>query len=305
MSIVVVGSSNTDMIVKMSRIPKPGETVIGGQFSTAAGGKGANQAVAAAKAGGKVSLIARVGDDMFGRKAIEGFKAAEINIENVFIDSTEASGIAFIIVDKDGENSIAVASGANSKLSPLDVMKAKDKLQSAEVLLMQLETPVETIREASKLTSDNALIILNPAPAQELDDELLSMIDILTPNETEAELLSGIPVTDIDSAREAGLKLLRKGVKTVIVTLGKQGALLVTQEDCELISGFAVEAVDTTAAGDTFNGALALALGEGMEMKEAIRFANAAAALSVTKLGAQPSAPSRAEIEEMLYLFKT
>jgi len=301
MSIVVVGSSNTDMIIKVPRIPKPGETILGGKFNTAAGGKGANQAVAAARAGGKVTFVTRIGDDMFGIQAKEGFEKDNINVDHVLTDTEEPSGIALIFVDDKGENSIAVASGANACLSIKDVDNARSAIISADVLLMQLETPIDTIRAAVKIAQESdANIILNPAPAQPLDDNLLSNIDILTPNETEAELLTGIKVTDMESARKAGKNLLEKGLDTVIITLGSQGALLVTANMTELISGFEVDAVDTTAAGDTFNGTFAVGLAEGKELEESIRFANAAAALSVTKLGAQSSVPIRNDIEKML-----
>ncbi len=302
LKIVVIGSANTDMIIKMERIPKPGETILGGKFHTAAGGKGANQAVAAARAGGNVTFVARVGDDMFGQQAIKGFKKDNINVENVLTDDSEPSGVALIFVDDNGENSIAVASGANAQLSVKDVENARNVILDADILLMQLETPLDTIRAAAKIAHENGCqIILNPAPAQILDDKLLSMLDILTPNETEAELLTGIKVTDIESAKNAGKALLDKGLKTVIITLGSQGALLVTANETELIEGFKVDAVDTTAAGDTFNGILAVGLAEKKNLKEAIRFANAAGALSVTKLGAQPSAPSHQEIELLLH----
>jgi ribokinase len=303
MSIVVIGSSNTDMIIKIPRIPKPGETILGGKFNTAAGGKGANQAMAAARAGGDVTFVARVGDDIFGQQAIKGFKKDYINVDHVLTDNHEPSGVALIFVDEKGENSIAVASGANAQLSVKDVENAQSAILSAGILLMQLETPIETIRKSASIAQNSgAKIILNPAPAQLLDNELLSMLDILTPNETEAELLSGIKVTDIESAKRAGKILLEKGLDKVIITLGNKGALLVTENETELISGFKVDAIDTTAAGDTFNGTLAVGLAEGKELKDAIKMANAAAALSVTKLGAQPSAPSRNDIEKMLTL---
>ena len=299
--IVVIGSSNTDMIIKMSRIPKPGETILGGKFNTAAGGKGANQAVAAARAGGEVTFVARVGNDMFGKQAINGFINDGINVKNVFTDEQQPSGVAMIFVDDNGENSIAVASGANANLSVEDVKNARDEILSAQVVLMQLETPIETIRSAAKIAKEKDIkVILNPAPAQKLDDELLSLIDVLTPNETEAELLTGVKVTDIESAKKAGLALLEKGLETVIITLGCQGALLVTKNEVELVNGFKVKAEDTTAAGDTFNGALAVGVAKGKGIKEAINFANAAGALSVTKLGAQPSAPAREEIDSFL-----
>jgi ribokinase len=298
--IVVVGSSNTDMILKLDRIPKPGETILGGEFVTAAGGKGANQAVAAALAGGAVTLIARVGQDMFGEQAIAGFVEAGINVGHVQRDKS-SSGVALIFVAKDGENSIGVGSGANAKLSPADVRKAKTAFAAATAVVMQLETPLATVQAAADLAhTKRALVILNPAPAQPLPDSLLKKISILTPNETEAELLTGIQVIDDASCSRAANVLLRKGVKTVIITLGSRGAFVATSASKQLVPGFKVKPVDTTAAGDTFNGALAVALAEDMPMIDAVRFANAAAAISVMRMGAQPSAPDRKEIEMLL-----
>jgi ribokinase len=300
-NIVVVGSSNTDMIIKVPRIPKPGETILGGTFSTAAGGKGANQAVAAARAGGNVSFVARVGDDMFGEEAIKGFQKDGLNIDHVILDKSAPSGVAEIFVAEDGENSIAVASGANLNLSPQDVKSAEKVISTADILVMQLESPLETVYVAAKLAHEKGVkVILNPAPAQPLKDEYFKYLSILTPNESETEILTGRTVNDRKSAEEAAQVLLKKGVETVVVTLGRNGALLVQPDHAEHIPGFEVNAVDATAAGDVFNGTLAVALAEKMSLKDAIRFANAAAALSVTKLGAQPSAPHRAEIEEML-----
>ncbi|MDZ7376465.1 MAG: ribokinase [candidate division KSB1 bacterium] len=301
MKIVVVGSSNTDMIVKVPRIPKPGETILGGKFSTAAGGKGANQAVATARAGGEVTFIARVGDDMFGQQALRGFEADGINTRFVKTDPVEPSGVALIFVDESGENSIAVASGANARLSPGDVEEAAEAIRSADILLMQLETPLETVRRAAEIARGAGVkVILNPAPAMPLDDGLLANLTIITPNESEAELLTGVPVTDTATAETAAKALLDRGVEVVIITLGSKGALLKTREQSKVIPGFKVKAVDDTAAGDVFNGALAVALAEGKSLEQAVRFANAAAALSVTKLGAQPSVPLRSEIESML-----
>ncbi len=299
--IVVVGSSNTDMIIQLEKIPVPGETVIGGVFSMAAGGKGANQAVAAARAGGDVTFVASVGKDTFGTQAVEGFKQAGIEVSHIKTINDVASGVAFIFVDKFGENSIAVASGANAYLSPQDIELLHDTISQTKLLLMQLETPLETVRKAARLAYEAGVkIILNPAPAQPLDDELLKMISILTPNETETELLTGITVKDETSALNAAKVLMRKGIEYVLITLGAQGVFVAYENDHKLIPGFKVEAVDTTAAGDVFNGALATALAEGKIMDEAIHFANAAAALSVTKLGAQPSAHSRQEIDAFL-----
>jgi ribokinase len=297
--IVVVGSSNTDMIIKLERIPKPGETCLGGEFMTAAGGKGANQAVAAARAGGAVTLVARVGQDMFGERAVAGLTQHGINVEHVQYDQAP-SGVALIFVGADGENSIGVGSGANAKLSPADVRKAKNAFDAADVVIMQLETPLETVQAAADLADANgALVILNPAPAQHLPDELLKKISILTPNETEAELLTGIAVSDEASCSLAADILLRKGVKTAIITLGSRGAFVASAGQKQLVPGFKVKQIDTTAAGDTFNGALAVALAEGQPMIDAVRFANAAGALSVTRMGAQPSAPQRSEIENL------
>jgi ribokinase len=299
--IVVVGSSNTDMIIKVPWIPKPGETILGGRFSTAPGGKGANQAVGAARAGGDVTFIARIGDDMFGQQAKAGFTKDKINVDYVLTDESEPSGVALICVDEDGENIIAVASGANSNLSPSDVQKYSDVISSADILVMQLETPLVTIHQAAKIASDNGVkVILNPAPAQELSDDLLRHISILTPNESEAELLTGIKVDSEEDASKAADVLMTRGVETVLLTMGPRGAYIATAEFKELISGFKVKAVDSTAAGDVFNGALAVAIAEKKPIKQAISFANAAAALSVTKLGAQPSAPTKEEIETFL-----
>ena len=226
--IVVVGSSNTDMILKLDRIPRPGETLLGGEFVTAAGGKGANQAVAAAKAGGAVTLVARVGKDMFGEQAVAGFVESGINVDYMQYDKC-ASGVALIFVAKDGENSIGVGGGANAKLSPADVRRAKPAFANADVVIMQLETPLETVQAAADLAAaSGARVILNPAPAQALPDKLLKKISILTPNETEAELLTGVKVTDEVSCSRAADILLGKGIRTVIITLGARGSFMAT-----------------------------------------------------------------------------
>jgi ribokinase len=299
-SIVVVGSSNTDMIIKLDRIPKPGETILGGEFVTAAGGKGANQAVAAARAGGHVTFIARVGRDIFGDQAVAGFVKDRIDVEHIVRDKVTPSGVALIFVAKDGENSIAVASGANGRLSPADVKKARKTIASAAVVVMQLETPLGTVRAAAEIAAKAGVsVILNPAPAQRLPDELLRLVSILTPNETEAELLTGIKVDDETSAGQAADRLLARGVPTVIITLGPRGAFVASEGLRKLIRGFPMRAVDTTAAGDVFNGALAVALAEGQTLEQAVRFANAAAAISVTRMGAQPSAPKRKKIGKL------
>lgn len=300
-NLVVVGSSNTDLIVRVPRIPRPGETVLGGRFATAPGGKGANQAVAAARAGGRVTFIARVGCDAFGTQAVAGFRRDRIDVRHVRRDPDTPSGVALIFVAADGQNSIAVASGANANLSVADVRRAQAAFVKARVALFQLETPLATVTAGVELAARHGVrVILNPAPARELPDRLLRRVSVFTPNEIEAEALSGVKVHDPRSAEKAARRLLQRGVEAVIVTLGPRGALVCTAVGTELVRGFRVRAVDTTAAGDVFNGALAVALGEGRSLVEAVRFANAAAAISVTRPGAQPSAPTRAEIERFL-----
>jgi len=300
-NVVVVGSSNTDMIIKMTRIPKPGETVLGGKFFTAAGGKGANQAVAAARAGGNVTFIARLGDDSLGRQAVNGFIKDKINTDYILFDKTAPSGVALIFVAQDGENSIAVASGANANLSPSDILKAKTAIASADVLVMQLETPLETVKKAASIAAAKGVkVILNPAPGQTLDKNILQYISVLTPNESEAEILTGIRVANTENAVSAANTLMEKGVQTVIITMGPKGAFVASDSFTGLVEGFKVKAIDTTAAGDVFNGALSVALAEGRPLNDAVLFANAAAALSVTKLGAQPSAPARKDIDKFL-----
>ncbi|NLH16831.1 MAG: ribokinase [Phycisphaerae bacterium] len=299
--IVVIGSSNTDMIVQLDRIPAPGETVLGGRFSTAAGGKGANQAVAAARAGGQVVFVARVGSDSFGNQALAGFATDGIDTRFVFRDSSVASGIACIFVDRNGQNSIAVASGANMRLTPGDIAAAEDAIAQASVVLLQLEIPLETVVAAVDIASAHRVpVILNPAPAQSLPDGLLAKVSILTPNEIEAGMLTGISVTDEISAKAAAQILRSRGVAAVIITLGDRGSLLSGCDHAAMIPAFKVKPVDATAAGDVFNGALAVRLSEGHSIEDAVQFASAAAAISVTRLGAQPSAPRRKEIEEFL-----
>lgn len=300
-TVVVVGSSNTDTVVRVRRLPRAGETVIGEEFLTVAGGKGANQAIAAARAGAQVSLIARVGCDVLGDQAIATYVNDDIDVTHVTRDRYQPSGAALIFVARDGANCIAVASGANSTLSPLHVRKASSVIVAAKVLLLQLETPLETVEAAVHLAAEKRVrIILNPAPARPLSDLLLRQVSILTPNELEAELLTGIELNGISAAKRAARELLRRGVSAVILTLGAKGALIASEGGIELVPAFKVRAVDTTAAGDIFNGALAVALAEGKALSESVRIANAAAALSVMRLGAQPSAPTRRAIKAFL-----
>jgi len=299
--IVIVGSSNTDMIIQLKEIPKPGETVIGGKFSIAAGGKGANQAIAAVRAGGDVTFISRIGKDMFGDSSLKSFAEDGLNVEKIIRDPAEPSGVALIFVDAKGENTIAVASGANANLSSSDISNKHDVISGADILLMQLEIPIATIEAAAQIAVENDVkIILNPAPAQHLNENLLKKISIITPNETEAEMITGVPVKNGDDAERAAKILIDKGVGIVIITLGAKGAFVFSNTFKGIVSSYKVKAVDTTAAGDVFNGALAVALSENKNIKEAVRFANAAAALSVTKLGAQPSVPYKEEICNLL-----
>ena len=300
-NVLVVGSSNTDLIIQVPRIPRPGETVLGGTFSTAAGGKGANQAVAAARAGGRVTFVARIGDDLFGREALAGFGRDGIDARSVLTTPGAASGIALITVDERGENSISVASGANASLSVADIEAAGEAFASADVVLLQLESPLETVAAAVRKAGERGiLVILNPAPARPLDDALLAGVSVLTPNEHEAELLTGIAVRDDRSVREAARRLRARGPGAVVITLGERGVFASAEGFEAAVPAFEVRPVDTTGAGDVFNGALAVALAEKLAWPEALRFAQAAAAISVTRLGAQPSAPTRAEIEKII-----
>ena len=294
--IVVVGSSNTDLIIKVSEIPRPGETLLGGEFMTFPGGKGANQAVAAARAGGDIIFIASVGDDSYGEEAIKGYKLDNINTENIKICNGVPSGIALITISDSGENAITVASGANALLLPADLEEIEEPFHEADYMLIQLETPLETVQKAVQLCADlDTRVILNPAPAAELPDEILEKVSIITPNETEAERLTGITVKDVPTAAKAAESLHSRGIETVIITMGAMGAYLSDRAGGirKLVPGFSVQAVDTTAAGDVFNGQLAVSLAEGKQLERAIVIAHAAAALSVQKLGAQSSIPRR------------
>jgi ribokinase len=299
--IVVVGSSNTDMVVRLRRLPRPGETLLGGRFSMVAGGKGANQAVAASRAGGQVSFIARVGRDDFGDRALAGLLKEGIDVRAVVRDTAESSGVALILVSADGENSIAVSPGANGRLSTAQVLRSKKAFFGASVVLLQLETPLASVQTAARLARQaGARVILNPAPAKPLSSALLRNVSILTPNESEAESMTGIRVTTDASAARAARRLHEQGVETVVITLGARGAFISGDLLSERVAGFPVEAIDTTGAGDVFNGALAVALADGLALRHAVQFANAAAARSVTRRGAQASAPSRATILRVL-----
>jgi ribokinase len=300
--ILVIGSSNTDMVVKTTRIPAPGETVLGGHFFMNGGGKGANQAVASARLGGDVSFVCKTGNDIFGREAIASLEKDNIDTGFIFTDANEPSGIALITVDEHGENCIVVAPGANSSLRIGDMEQIEDLIVRAGIILLQLEIPLETVSHIAAVAAGRGIpVILNPAPAQQLPDELLRNVSIITPNENEAEKLTGIPVTDIRTAIEAAQSLFARGVETIIVTLGADGALLVNGNGAAHIPGYRVEAIDTTAAGDVFNGALVVGLSEKKSIEDSIAFACKAAAISVTRLGAQTSAPKRKEVNAFTF----
>ncbi len=298
--VLVVGSSNTDMVIKTQNFPAPGETILGGRFLMNAGGKGANQAVAAARLGGLVTFVGKIGDDIFGKQAVQQLEDEGINVDFVAVDPENPSGVALITVDRKGENSIVVAPGSNGTLSPEDFNKAMAVLSDSEFVLMQLEIPIPTVEYIANLAAQKQKkVILNPAPAAQLSDELLKNLYIITPNETEAELLTGIKVTNEQSALKAATFLHDKGIEIVIITMGSAGAFLLANGKPEIIPAPKVEAVDTTAAGDTFNGALVVALSEGKTIQESIAFANKAAAISVTRIGAQSSVPFRKEIPNL------
>lgn len=296
--ILVVGSSNTDMVIKTKHLPRPGETVLGGTFFMNPGGKGANQAVAVARLGGQVAFICKTGSDVFGHQSQMLFEEEGIDTSYVFSDSKNPSGVALIAVDEHAENCIVVASGANANLLPADIAKVEGAIEQADLILMQLEIPMQTVEFVSQIAARmNKRVILNPAPAHPLSAALLRNLYAITPNETEAEMITGVKITDETSAIEAARVLSGMGVLQVIITLGSKGALAYCNGEVVIVPAFKVEAVDTTAAGDVFNGALTVALSEGRTLPEAVRFACKASAISVTRVGAQSSAPYRNEVD--------
>ncbi|MFK0371209.1 ribokinase [Enterobacter sichuanensis] len=300
-NLVVLGSINADHILNLESFPTPGETVTGNQYQVAFGGKGANQAVAAGRSGANIAFIACTGDDDTGERVRKQLAGDNIDIAPVSVVAGESTGVALIFVNAEGENVIGIHAGANAALTTERVEAQRERVANAEALLMQLESPVESVLAAAKIAHENhTTVVLNPAPARVLSDELLALVDIITPNETEAEKLTGIRVENDDDAARAARALHDKGIGTVIITLGSRGVWASVNGEGRRVSGFKVKAIDTIAAGDTFNGALVTALLEGKNLDDAIRFAHAAAAIAVTRKGAQPSVPWRKEIDEFL-----
>ncbi len=299
--LVVLGSVNADHVLRVPHFPRPGETLTGHGYQVVPGGKGANQAVAAARLGAAVSFIARIGDDAIGHQMKAGFAQDGIDVSAVEQDERLPTGIAIIYVSDEGENSIGISAEANGALSPAMIKRHEALIANAHTLLLQLEVPLESVFEAARLArTQGTRVVLNPAPAQPLSADLLALVDLITPNQTEAELLTGVKVTDEASAAEAAARFHQMGIQEVMITLGSQGVYCSNGSRQMLAPGFKVEAVDTTAAGDTFNGALLAAELAGADFNAAVRFAHGAAALSVTRLGAQSSIPTKAEVDTFL-----
>jgi ribokinase len=301
MNIVVFGSINMDLVSRTPRLPVPGETLRGSDFFTAPGGKGANQAVACARLGASVAMIGRVGEDVFGAALRDGLRKFGVDVGSV-ISTPGPSGVAVIAVDERGENSIVIIPGANDQVGIDDLERLEAALHGADHLLLQLEIPLEAVTAATRLARTRKVhTIVDPAPASRLPEEFHTLIDVITPNETEAAALVGFTVNDPASAGQAARILLKRGVKQVVIKMGERGAYFHDGTAGEMIPGFHIEAVDTTAAGDAFNGALAVALGKGLGLPDAVRFANAAGALAATRLGAQACMPTAAEVEKFLH----
>ena len=297
--VMVVGSFNTDLSVRTPHMPVPGETILGGPFATGPGGKGANQAVAAARLEADVTMLVKLGKDLFGDQAAQNLEREGVRPDHILRAGDTHTGVAFIIVDNQGENMIVVAAGANDQLAPADVERARPAIQSADVLLVQLEVPIETVARAVEIAHEAGVkVVLNPAPGRTLAPELLARVDVLTPNESEAQIITGLPVRNIQEAEAAARNLIATGVGAAVITLGAKGALVVTPKQTEHVPGRPVQVVDSTGAGDAFSGALAVALGEGKDLVAAVDFANAAAAIQVTRPGTAPAMPYRREIRE-------
>lgn len=300
--IVVLGSLNMDLVIRSPRIPAPGETIIGDEFLTIPGGKGANQAVAAARLGAQVSMIGRLGKDAFAEQLLENLADSNVNADHILKDEESATGVALIVVDEAGENSIVVASGANMRLTADMVQEAGEAIASADVLVTQLEVPLPAVLRAAQIASQNGVrVVLNPAPARELPPELFDLVDVLVPNETEIAILSGRVAATLSELEQTAAELLSRGVGSVVITLGKRGALLASQDQkAEHFEAFPIDPVDTTAAGDAFVAGLAVHLATGHTMQEAIRWGNAAGALAAMRFGAQTSLPTQDEVARLI-----
>lgn len=300
--IAVIGSLNMDLVMRAPRIPKPGETILGADdLHMIPGGKGANQAYASAMLGAEVAMIGRVGGDTFGEQLITSLSKAGVNTQHIIHDSDASTGIALIVVEAGGQNSIVVSSGANGRVTPSDISQTEDVIRSADLTLLKLEIPLSAVIKAAQCAQNHGVkVILNPAPAQQLPAELLSLTDILIPNETEAAMLSGCDVDTDDGIRQAASGLRQSGVKTIIMTRGSRGASLITEDEIVHFPALPIDPVDTTAAGDAFVGSFAVAFAEGKSLAEAVRCGNAAGALASTKPGAQPSMPGRDDLNKLL-----
>ena len=302
--VTVVGSFMYDFVATASRRPKTGETLIGDSFGMFLGGKGANQAIAASRAGASVTMVGRLGNDLFGNQFLEKFSEEGIKTDFVIQDTENGTGVGMPLIDASGDNSIVIIPQANMALTVENIDKAESVIADSDVLILQCEVPMEANKRAAEIANKNdTLVILNPAPARKIPDTLLSLVDIITPNESEAEILTDMPTETNSQAMEAAHHLLSKGVETVILTLGSRGSLLLTEKMEKRIPAYLVDVIDTTAAGDAFCGALAAILSNGSIIEEAIKIANAAGALAVTKLGAEPSLPTKKDIDQLINRF--
>ncbi len=302
--VTVVGSFMYDLVATASRRPKTGETLIGDSFGMFLGGKGANQAIAASRAGASVTMVGRLGNDLFGDQFLGKFSEEGIKTDFVIQDTENGTGVGMPLIDASGDNSIVIIPQANMALTVENIDKAESVIADSDVLVLQCEVPMEANKRAAEIANKNdTLVILNPAPARKIPDTLLSLVDIITPNESEAEILTDMPTETNSQAMEAAHHLLSKGVETVILTLGSRGSLLLTEKMEKRIPAYSVDVIDTTAAGDAFCGALAVILSNGSIIEEAIKIANAAGALAVTKLGAEPSLPTKKDIDQLINRF--
>jgi ribokinase len=299
--VTVVGSFMYDLVTTASRRPKTGETLIGDSFGMFLGGKGANQAIAASRAGASVTMVGRLGNDLFGDQFLEKFSEEGIKTDFVIQDTENGTGVGMPLIDASGDNSIVIIPQANMALTVENIDKAESVIADSDVLVLQCEVPMEANKRAAEIANKNdTLVILNPAPACEIPDAILSLMDLLTPNETETEILTGMPTHSNEQAIEAAHNLLSKGIETVILTLGSRGSFLLTEKMGKRIPAYSVDVIDTTAAGDAYSGALAASLAQGTHIEEAVKIANAAGALAATKLGAEPSLPTKKAIDQLL-----